>query len=257
MRAKVTLLVVLTPFLLYAAFCYMLYRDQADMLYFPVEETKSRLADDFVLENEGEQLKIWYRPGSNQRAIIYFGGNAENVVGNIGNFRTVFPDHSLYLMNYRSFGGSTGEPSEAALYSDALALYDKVASTHEEVSVIGRSLGSAVAAHLAAERRVARLVLVTPFDSIENIVKERFAIFPVSWLLKDKYDVVSGVRDIAATVLVIVAENDQVVPYERSLALFSAFPENQLETMIVRGTDHNSIGATAQYLTLLWEFLAH
>ncbi len=256
MKKRLTILVAFSPFLLYAGLCYMIYSGQQDMLYFPVGESTSSLAGDFTLENDGEELKIWYRAGKNAKAILYFGGNAEDVVGNIGNFRTAFPDHSLFLMNYRGFGGSSGAPSEAGLFSDAVALYDRAAQAHSEVFVIGRSLGSAVAAHVAAERDIDRLVLVTPFDSIENVIKDRFVIFPVSMLVSDKYDVLSRVGDIGSSVLAILAEEDGVVPYERSLALVAAFPEEQLETIVLRGTDHNSIAASSQYLTSLWDFLA-
>lgn len=257
MLKKLAALLILSPFLLYGWFCYVIYSDQRDMLYFPVAEAKSALASEFTLENDGERLKIWYREGSNGKAILYFGGNSENVVGNIGNLRTAFPDHSLYLMNYRGFGGSTGAPSERGLLSDAIALFDRAAETNSQISVIGRSLGSDVAAHVASERPVDRLVLVTPFDSIENVVKDRFVIFPISMLLADKYDTLSRVASINSSVLAILAEDDAVVPYERSIALVSAFPEDQLQTYIVRGTDHDSIGLSPEYLTLLWEFLAH
>lgn len=255
MLAKATWLLLLSPFLLYGGLCYMIYSGQREMMYFPTRESISALADDFMLDNDGEQLKIWHRPGSNGKAILYFGGNAEDVVANVGNFRTVFPDHALFLMNYRGFGGSSGEPSEGAIFADAEALFDHANEEYGQVSVIGRSLGSGVAAHLAAERNVDKLVLVTPFDSIENIAKDRFAIFPISLLLLDKYDALSKVSSIVSPVLAIIAEDDEVVPYQRSIGLVSAFDAGQIETIIVRGASHNSIGVTPEYLRALYDFL--
>lgn len=256
MIKKVTVLVLISPFALYGGLCYLIYAQQREMIYFPVPETTTSLADELHLSSGGEDLKIWHHPGRTGRAILYFGGNAENVVGNVGNFRTVFPDDSLYFMNYRGYGGSTGEPSESGLFSDAVALFDLVKETHEEISVIGRSLGSGVAAFLAASRDVEQLVLVTPFDSIEKVVADRYFIFPISMLLTEKYDSLSLVPDIDSSVLVILAEEDEVVSFDRSLTLVSAFPEGQLETVIIRGEGHDSVGASSEYLTSLWNFLA-
>jgi fermentation-respiration switch protein FrsA (DUF1100 family) len=257
MIKKAALLVLALPALAYAGLCALLYLEQRAMIYFPTPATVTSLAEAVHLESENEDLKIWHHPGITGRAILYFGGNAENVAANIGNFRTIFPDDSLYLMNYRGFGGSTGTPSEEAFYADALALFDYASKTHAEIAVIGRSLGSGVAAHLAAHRDVSRLVLVTPFDSLENVIKERYFVFPITVLLHDKFDTLSAVRDIKSNVLAILAENDEVVSYERSLSLLEAFPANQVETIVVRGAGHNSIGVSAAYLTSLWDFLGH
>ena len=70
------------------------------------------------------------------------------------------------FVNYRGYGGSTGAPSEKALVSDALAVWDWARAEHSEVAVVGRSLGSSVAVQLAAARSVSLVVLVTPFDSL-------------------------------------------------------------------------------------------
>jgi pimeloyl-ACP methyl ester carboxylesterase len=257
MIKKAALFLLAVPALFYAGLCAMLYLEQRAMIYFPTPATVTSLAEAMHLTSQSEDLKIWHHPGVTGRAILYFGGNAENVAANIGNFRTVFPDDSLYLMNYRGFGGSTGTPSEQAFYADALALFDYVSQTHGEIAVIGRSLGSGVAAHLAAHRDVSQLVLVTPFDSLENVVKERYFAFPIAMLLRDKYDTLSAVRDIESNVLAILAEHDEVVSYQRSLSLLEAFPADQVRTIVVSGAGHDSIGLSPAYLTSLWEFLGH
>ena len=70
---------------------------------------------------------------------------------------------------------------------DARTLYDLVKVKHSNIIVIGRSLGSGIAVHLASERAVQRLILVTPFDSAEELASRQFAYFPVRWLLQDKF----------------------------------------------------------------------
>jgi pimeloyl-ACP methyl ester carboxylesterase len=244
------------PIVIYLVACVLFYNGQRGMMYFPTPAVEGAVAEELRLPANGEDLKIWYRLRPTSKAMLYFGGNAEDVARSIANLRTVFPDHSLYLMNYRGYGGSTGEPSEQAFYADAVALYDLVQQTHATISVIGRSLGSAVAAELAAVRPVERLALVTPFDSIENIVRQRFGYLPVSLLLKDKYELIRRVPAIDAPVFLILAENDEVVPRERSLALIEAFADGNVEAVILSGTDHNSIGNSPDYLGSLRDFFS-
>jgi pimeloyl-ACP methyl ester carboxylesterase len=99
-----------------------------------------------------------------------------------------FPDRAIYLLHYRGYGGSSGTPSEKALFADALTLFDEVRTKHSSVDVVGRSLGSGVAVYVASLRPVARLVLVTPFDSLEGLAALRFPYVPVKWLLRDKFE---------------------------------------------------------------------
>jgi uncharacterized protein len=244
------------PLVIYLVACVLLYTGQSDMMYFPTPEVDAP-AEVVRLEANGETLKIWHRPGTSSKALLYFGGNAEDVARSIATLRTIFPDDAVYLLNYRGYGGSTGEPSEDGFYADAVALYDLVKQTHSRISVIGRSLGAAVAAELATVRPIERLALVTPFDSIENVVKERFGYLPVSMLLRDKYRLFTRVPEIDAPVFLVLAENDQVVPRERSMALIEAFADSNVEAVILAGTDHNSIGISPDYLINLRDFFSH
>ena len=155
---------------------------------FPLPETQRPDAQVLWIESQGERLKVWVVPRAGSKALLYFGGNAEDVAGNIEEFAAAFPDRSLFLVNYRGYGGSSGQPSEAALFADALAIFDHVRREHSEIAVMGRSLGSGVAVFVASERPVERLVLVTAFDSLVNVATEYFRWLPVGWLMRDRYD---------------------------------------------------------------------
>ena len=137
----------------------LLYFWQRSMLYYPHGEVKAPDLQPFWLNNQGHRLKIWQGVPDRPTAVLYFGGNAENVLHSFAELHRLYPDSSMYLMNYRGYGGSTGSPSEAALFSDALALYDKVADSHEAIIVMGRSLGTGVAIYLAESRPVIAMIL--------------------------------------------------------------------------------------------------
>ncbi len=243
--------------LMYVGFCVFMYASQRNAIYYPTPEVHVPEAADMRLESDGETLKIWRIADANgPNAIIYFGGNAEDVSGNIPQFRNIFPRHNVYLVNYRGYGGSTGSPSEMGLYKDALAVFDEIRSRYTDISVIGRSLGSGVATYLATARDIDRLILVTPFDSIENVAKKAMPLLPVSLLLKDKFDSAGRVADIDAPVLVVIAENDEVIAKRHSDALAGAFPDSQVTVEVIPDTGHNTIDMSPRYANVLSKFLA-
>lgn len=252
----------------YAAFGFALYANQRRMMYFPTVDTPAALVPGAAVEwlpvvdvGDGDvatdaALKIW-RIGNTDAptAVVYFGGNAEDVAWNVPTFAAAFPARAVYLPNYRGYGGSAGQPSEAALFADALAVYDHAAARHGEVAVIGRSLGSAVAAHVAAERSVAAAALITPFDSALNVARGMFPWFPVAWLLKDKYDSAARAADITAPVLIVIAGRDRVIAGRRSDALARAFPAAQVTVKVFAAANHHDIGEAAGYTTALTGFI--
>lgn len=239
--------------LLYAAACAWLYSSQRSMLYYPTPETAAPGAERIELTSEGETLRIWRAgPPDARQAVIYFGGNAEDVAQDVPLYRNIFANAAVYLANYRGYGGSTGSPSEHALFADALALYDYVHARHPDVSVIGRSLGSGVAAYLASMREVRKLVLVTPYDSIENVAKKQFPAFPVSLLLRDKFASNTRVAAIKARVLIVVAENDDVVPRANTNALIALLPAAKV--VMIPGTSHHTISSPELYAETLRGF---
>ena len=107
-----------------------------------------------TLDVPGATLQVCVRQRSGPDALIYFGGNAEDVSFSLNEFAAAFPQHSIYMLYYRGYGGSTGSPSEAALHADAQALFDQVQKEHPNIVLVGRSLGSGVAVRLAANNPV-------------------------------------------------------------------------------------------------------
>ncbi len=238
---------------LYLAACVLLFLVQRSFLYFPTPERAH--VESISIESEGETLRILTRPADSANAIILFGGNADDVSYYLGSFAAAFPEQNLFLVNYRGYGGSSGTPSETALYADAIAVYDHVHAKFPNVSVIGRSLGTGVAVRLASVRKVDRLILITPYDSIENVAKGHFPIFPVGLILRDKFDSASHVKHVTAKTLILIAENDRTIPRKDSDALAQKFPSDQVIVKIMAGQTHNSITSGIEYLILIREFL--
>jgi hypothetical protein len=118
-----TLLVVLAGYL---GICALLYVFQRSLIYFPQPRTYGGPLTTATLARPGVPVSLSVRPHQGPKALIYFGGNAEDVSRNLLGFSAAFPEHAIYLLHYRGFGESPGKPSEEAIHADALALFDQV-----------------------------------------------------------------------------------------------------------------------------------
>lgn len=241
--------------LLYAGLCIALYCLQRSMIYHP----QPRMLGTQALERfqRGDTvLQLTVRPRPGPGAVLYFGGNAEDVSGSLGPLVAAFPDREIVLLHYRGYGGSGGQPSEEAFADDAAALFDRVHAAHPDVVVVGRSLGSGVAVRLASTRPVARLVLVTPYDSVMAIAQSLFRAFPVGLLLKDRYESWRYAPKVSAPVLIVAAEHDEVIPAASTARLGTRFAPGQARAVVVAGAGHDTIADDPAYPRLLASVLA-
>jgi fermentation-respiration switch protein FrsA (DUF1100 family) len=256
LNVRALIVAVTVALILYAAVCALLYLAQGRLLYLPTPDVNPLGATAVRLAVGDASLKIWQLHPHARPALIYFGGNAEDAAANLSDFDTAFPDRAVYVVNYRGYGGSTGRPSEAALVSDADAIFDWVVTHHGPVAVAGRSLGSGVATALAARRPIERLILVTPYDTMANVAAEHLFWIPVRWLLKDQYDSLQRIAKVRAPVLAVVAERDEVISRARSNALIHRIPLALRHTLVIADATHNDISASPSYFPGLREFLA-
>lgn len=239
---------------------------QDSLLFFPQPAASSAQlrANAAPLEIEagsGIRLRGWIVRGTARPAptVLYFGGNAEEVSWTLSDAR--WPrEWSIVGVNYRGYGASDGKPGEAALKADALAIYDAV-SRREDVDprrivVFGRSLGTAVAAHLAAERpQIAAAVLVSPYDSMVAIGRLHYPWLPVSLLLRHRFDATGDARRDRMPLLAIVGEDDAIIPPQRSRALYDVWAGPK-EWVAIPGADHNDLGNDETFWVAIDRFLA-
>ena len=102
----------------------------------------------------------------------------------------------------------------------------------------GESLGAAVAIGLAMERPPAALVLRSPFTSLAEVGRVHYPWLPVGRLLIDRYPSIDRIGSLAAPVMVIAGDRDDIVPESLSRKLYDAAPEPK-RYLLVPGTGHN------------------
>ncbi|WP_339507869.1 MULTISPECIES: alpha/beta hydrolase [unclassified Pseudomonas] len=239
----------------YVVLCAALFFFQRSLIYFPqppaIESADSRLK----LSMPDADIWVATRERVGPRALIYFGGNAEDVSRNLPAFAEAFPDYALFFLHYRGFGGSGGSPSEEAIAEDALALFDQVSARHPQIAVVGRSLGSGVAVRLASERPAAQLILVTPYNSLEEIAARQYPWVPVKWLLKDRFESGKYAAHIRVPTLLLAASDDEVIPRASTERLLGYFPKGVAVLKVVPDSGHNSISERRQYLEWMGDVL--
>lgn len=224
-----------------------MYFFQRSLLYYPQPRAITGAASTLKLPVDGAEVIVTVLPRNGGRAIVYFGGNGEDVSLNLEPLSKTFPDCALYLMHYRGYGGSTGVPTEKDNVADALALTKKVRAIHPDIVLFGRSLGSGVAVQVASRVEATRLILVTPYDSIVEIGAQLYPFLPVRWLALDKYESGKFAPGIRTPTMIIEAENDEVIPHASTEKLLSRFPSGVAKMTVIEGLGHNDLDRSKKY----------
>ena len=210
------------------------------------------------------KLHGWYIPGNatpKSPLLIYFGGNSEDMTGVLEDLffeLTRLRPCALLLVNYRGYGQSQGQPGEKQFFQDAVFLYDHFASRNEidqtGVIAMGRSLGTGVAVHLASQRTLKGIILVSPYDSITNVAQEIYPYIPVALFIRHPFDSASLASSIKTPLLALTAASDSTISSERSLALLAKWggPRNHVS---IPQADHNDLNFSKLYWDSISNFL--
>ncbi len=266
------MLLILALPVVYAGLCAALYLFQDKLIFL-----RQPLATDAIkfiqrLHPDAEELRIrsedsltlhgWFKRGaarSKAPLLIYFGGNAEEVSWMLDDF-TRRAAIAVALVNYRGYGLSEGLPSESALFADSLAIYDALVARADvdasRVAVMGRSLGTGVATYLAAQRPLRAVVLVSPYDSLVQVAQSHYPLFPVSWLMRYRFDSLSRAPQIAVPMLALAGSRDTLVTPLRSRALAQSWKGTH-RVELLDGVGHNDITGHAQFWPTVDAFLEH
>jgi fermentation-respiration switch protein FrsA (DUF1100 family) len=260
---KWTLIVLLVG---YVGVVAVLYFVQRALMYFPDTARTSPAvaglpeAQEILLDTaDGERVIVWHLPPRGDRPVVfYLHGNGGALSHRAARFRGLTADGTgLVAIDYRGYGGSTGHPTESGLAIDAQTAYAFAAERYPaaRIAVWGESLGTGVAAALAAERPIGRLVLEAPFTSAVDLAARRYPFVPVRWLMKDQFRSDLRIAAIAAPLLVLHGARDPIVPIEYGERLFGLAREPKRFVRFAQGEheDLDRFGALATVKTFLDE----
>lgn len=237
--AAVYAALVLAGCLGYRALLYPAPRDGG-----PAREPGAELLSLRAADGVEVQALLWPAPPG-APTVVHFHGNGETLrtVAEIGpalRRRGV----GVLLVEYRGYGNAAGAPTEEGLYLDAAAALDALAARGapaERVALWGTSLGSGVAAEMAARGRCGALVLVTPYTSIPAVAGRITPWLPVSLIVGDRFDTLAKAGRIQPSTLIIHGDQDELIPYAMGRELAGAIAGARLVT--VPGGHHNDLFA--------------
>jgi pimeloyl-ACP methyl ester carboxylesterase len=205
-------------------------------------------------------LEGWWADGGapeSETVIVYFGGNAEDVLGT-ARIAQRFACKRMLFVNYRGYGGTQGRPGQDALYADALAIHAYAIGAgnteSEHLVAMGRSLGSGMASMLAAERPLRAAILITPYDSILAVAERQYAWFPVARLLRHPFRSADFAKRTSIPGLFIIAAQDMVIPPSHGSALAQAWGGPKVVHTLER-VGHNDIDMHPAYYEYVNAFL--
>lgn len=205
--------------------------------------------DDVVVEaSDGNEVHGWYCPLPDATTTILFcHGNGEHVAwlaDDVLELQERFGVNVL-VFDYRGYGKSQGSPGEDGILMDADAIYAWLVEKHSnapiehQIILWGRSLGGAVAIHLAATRGCDLLILDRTFDSMVNVASSRFPWLPVRLMLRNRYPSAERIQGYSGPVFQVHGRNDGVVPFRFGQQLHESLSGNEAEFIALDDLPHN------------------
>jgi len=216
---------------IYVGITVVVYFYQRKLLYHPfsAEITGEGLIHNFETINfktsDNFVLKGWFHlKNSNKKTILFLHGNAGNLDNRIDKLNSLGSmDINFLIISWRGYSGNPGNPSEAGLYKDVLGgikwLNEKGIS-NDQIILYGESLGTAIATEVGQNENFAGIILEAPFTSMVDMGQKIYPIFPVKFLLKDKYESKNKIKNIKSPILIMHGEVDKIVPFRMGKKMF-------------------------------------
>jgi len=197
----------------------------------------------FLTAPDGAKLNaVHIKNNSSKGVALYFHGNSGNV-SHLGHVANLFSKQGYdgILIDYRTYGKSTGAMSEAALNGDAQLFYDYALKAYDENEIVlyGRSFGTGIASRLASKNNPCRLILESPFSSAVDLGKHRFPFLPISWLSEFRFPSTDYMQEIKCPVYIFHGTADKVIPYKFAQKLFKSIPGDGKQLYTIEGGGHN------------------
>ena len=246
------LIILLTFAIIYILLTLLTYIFQRNLLYHPSEnnysDTQLTVPIEKVIITTDDNIKLssWYHKKNvkGYKTILFLHGNAgtlESRIYKINHFKDV--NVNFLIIAWRGFSGNKGKPSEKGLYEDAKSAIKWLKNKgikEENIIIYGESLGTGVATEITQNKNFAGVILETPFTSMVNVGKTKYPFFPVSFLLKDKYESDKKIKNIKSPILIMHGEVDRLVPFwmgkkmyelanEPKYSYFSKYDDHMME----------------------------
>jgi len=253
--------IIFLIFICYVLVCSGLYFYQESILFFPEkleQDYQFQFANEFIEKNiitdSGTIINTLLFQQENSKGVIFYlhgnGGSLRSIGNESENFLPL--GYDVFLIDYPGYGKSSSIiTNQQELYEDVQNVYDdlKVSYTEDKIVIIGYSIGTGIAAHLASNNNPDKLVLHAPYYSMTDMMRRNYPIIPTFIL---RYDLATNeyLKNCEIPVYLFHGVDDDVIPIESSEMLSKEFdiPFYKLENQ-----GHNGMGGNEEALRILGE----
>jgi uncharacterized protein len=249
----------------YLLVCFLLYIFQERLIFFPEKLTKdfrfsfSQKFEEISIETGEDKLLhgLLFTSPHPKGLIFYLHGNAGalNSWGDAAKRYTTF-GYDVFLLDYRGFGKSEGSiKSQMQMFDDVQLAYDAMKKKYVEgnITVLGYSIGTGLAAYLASVNSPKQLILQAPYYNLPDLMSHSYPLIP-TFLLKYKFRTNDFIKKCRMPVIIFHGDKDEVIYYGSSLKLKTEMkPGDTLITL--KGQGHNGITDNPQYVGALYKIL--
>lgn len=190
--------------------------------------------------------------------ILYFHGNK----GDLSKWSLVGQEllkhkYDVLMIDYRGYGKSTGARSEKSLYQDAEAVWDYMKDhfNYQKRVVFGRSLGSAIASHLASQRPIDQLILETAMSSLKDTIPVLYRLIAFRSLIRYQLNSMGRINDVSCPIYILHGTTDRVVPFHLGQKLYHAIKQQDKKMIVINNGKHNNLSSFANYQQAMEQIL--
>ena len=204
-----------------------------------------RVEDRWFSTADGVELHGWWIPRRRaQGTVLYCHGSSGSIAHTVDVLAALRQLRvNLFAFDYRGYGKSAGEPSEAGLYRDARAawehLVEEIGVAPEGLILFGHSLGGAVAIDCALDRAAAGLVVESSFTQVRDMARASHR-GPLHLVARNQFRSIDKVGRLTLPKLFIHGGADERVPAEMGRRLYEAAADPK-ELYVVAGAGHNDV----------------
>jgi alpha-beta hydrolase superfamily lysophospholipase len=258
---------LITIFAIYLAISIALYYLQEYVLFKP-----EKLPKDFQFHYDNQKCKeytletrdgaiinglLFFSKEDPRGIVLYLKGNSKSIKG-WGKFAVDFTRHnySVFMMDYRGFGKSTGRRSQKAIKRDLQKIYDRIKERTPESHIIlyGRSLGSGFAAKLASMNNPKMLILDAPYYSMAKVTSRYIPFMPLSLWLRYPLPTYKWLKYVQCPIHIIHGTNDKLIPFKSSVKLSKVNPKLSRLYPVIDG-GHKNLNNFESYHKMLGQIL--
>lgn len=246
----------------YAAMAAWVYYKQEALLFFPDRLPPGYRfaipgAAEVSVPVNGATLSALHFKMPNPKGVVFFlhgnGGSLASWFTNSAFYQRV--NFDLFMIDYRGYGKSTGRiESEAQLRDDVRKAFAHIAPAYDgkRIVIYGRSLGTGLAAGLAADVQPDLTILVSPYYSMRDVARTHYPYLP-SGLLRYSLETWRDLPRIRRPAALIHGELDSLIPVSHSTRLHSLVPQNKL--LLLPQAAHNDVHEHDTYREFLADLL--